>query len=593
VVAQPPAVARRDDAGGREALRRVLGPGAWWRRRGAWREVGPRVLSTWRRSLEFRTVALTVVLAGAGASLIATSISVSISANLYDQRRDQVQSESQRATILAQSIFDSATATEDADQVELDSLQNEAQSTILGSTSSPGGTSIAILRTPGQSTAQTVQDIASPDFPVGELTDELRDRVASDTGALSMQPVSLPRADGGSVPGIAVGSTLQVPTAGQYELYLVYDLGDAATTLALMQRTLALGSLALVVLIGVITYVVVRTVVRPVRVAAETSQAIAAGDLDQRIPEGGQDVVATLGRSFNGMADGMQRQISQLAELSRVQQRFVSDVSHELRTPLTTIRLAGDVLFDQRGSFTPATARTAELLHAQVDRFELLLADLLEISRFDAGAVELDVESTTVVALVEDGVAEFEPLAADAGSVVTIDARGGFLEAEVDPRRLRRILRNLLGNAVEHGEGRPIEVEVDSDAESVAVAVRDHGVGMRPGDVERVFDRFWRADPSRRRTIGGTGLGLAISLEDAVLHGGRLEVWSRLGEGSRFVVTLPRVAGAASTSSPLPVVPRDADGEASGHVSEPWAGALPDPITTRRAPRGHEEAPRA
>jgi len=579
-------------AGWRGSVVGALGPGAWWRRRGAWRDVGPHLLSAWRRSLEFRTVALTVVLAGVGASIIATSISVSISANLYDQRRDQVQSESQRATILAQSIFDSATATEDADQVELDSLQNEAQSTILGSTSSPGGTSIAILRTPGQSTAQTVQDIASPDFPGAELTPELRERVASDTGALSMQPVALPRADGGSVPGIVVGSTLQVPTAGQYELYLVYDLSDAATTLALMQRTLALGSLALVVLIGVITYVVARTVVRPVRVAAETSQAIAAGDLDQRIPEKGQDVVATLGRSFNGMADGMQRQISQLAELSRVQQRFVSDVSHELRTPLTTIRLAGDVLYDQRGSFTPSAARTAELLHTQVDRFELLLADLLEISRFDAGAVELDLESTTVVALVEDGVAEFEPLAAEAGSVVTIDARGGYLEAEVDPRRLRRILRNLLGNAIEHGEGRPIEVEVDSDAESVAVAVRDHGIGMRQRDVERVFDRFWRADPSRRRTIGGTGLGLAISLEDAVLHGGRLEVWSRLGEGSRFVVTLPRVAGAATTSSPLAVVPRDAD-DLADHGSEPWAGALPEATATPSAPDGHEEVRRA
>ncbi|ROP78192.1 two-component system sensor histidine kinase MtrB [Frigoribacterium sp. PhB107] len=579
-------------AGWRGSVVGALGPGAWWRRRAAWRDVGPHLLSAWRRSLEFRTVALTVVLAGVGASIIATSISVSISANLYDQRRDQVQSESQRATILAQSIFDSATATEDADQVELDSLQNEAQSTILGSTSSPGGTSIAILRTPGQSTAQTVQDIASPDFPGAELTPELRERVASDTGALSMQPVALPRADGGSVPGIVVGSTLQVPTAGQYELYLVYDLSDAATTLALMQRTLALGSLALVVLIGVITYVVARTVVRPVRVAAETSQAIAAGDLDQRIPEKGQDVIATLGRSFNGMADGMQRQISQLAELSRVQQRFVSDVSHELRTPLTTIRLAGDVLYDQRGSFTPSTARTAELLHTQVDRFELLLADLLEISRFDAGAVELDVESTTVATLVEDGVAEFEPLAAEAGSVVVIDARGGYLEAEVDPRRLRRILRNLLGNAIEHGEGGPIEVEVDSDAESVAVAVRDHGVGMRQGDVERVFDRFWRADPSRRRTIGGTGLGLAISLEDAVLHGGRLEVWSRLGEGSRFVVTLPRVAGAATTSSPLAVVPRDAD-DLAGHDSEPWAGAFPEATATRPAPDGDEEVRRA
>ena len=529
-----------------------------WATRRAWTDLTARVVDSWRASLEFRTVALTVVLAGVGASIIGTSISVSIGANLYDQRRDQVQSESLRATLLAQNIFDSATATEDADQVELDSLQNEAQSAILGSTSSPGGTSIAILRTPGQTTAQTLQNIASPDFPSSAVTAALRDSVASDTGALALQAVSLPQAGGGSVPGLAVGSTLQVPTAGQYELYLVYDLSDAQETLALMQRTLALGSVALVALIAVITYVVVRLVVEPVRVAAETSQKIAAGQLDQRIPEKGSDVVATLGRSFNGMADEMQKQISQLAELSRVQQRFVSDVSHELRTPLTTIRLAGDVLFDQRGSFGPSAARTTELLHTQVDRFELLLADLLEISRFDAGAVELDLESTRVVGLVDDVVAEFEPLAADVGSTVTIEARGGYLEAEVDPRRLRRVLRNLLGNAIEHGEGRPIVVEVDSDEEAVAVAVRDHGIGMRPDDVERVFDRFWRADPSRRRTIGGTGLGLAISLEDAVLHGGRLEVWSRLGEGSRFVVTLPRTAGAATSSSPLPLEPRDA-----------------------------------
>jgi two-component system sensor histidine kinase MtrB len=553
------------------ALRR-----AWAGRRG-WPS---RVAGFWRSSLEFRTVAITVVMAGLGASVIATTISVSIGANLYDQRRDQVQSESLRATLLAQSIFDSATATEDADQVELDSLQNEAQSAILASTSSPGGTSIAILRTPGQTTAQTIQAIASPDFPADQITAELRDQVAADTGTLALQPVAL-TGPGGDAPGLAVGSTLQVPTAGQYELYLVYDLSDAQATLSLMQRTLALGSLALVVLIGVVTYVVVRLVVGPVRVAAETSQKIAAGQLDQRIPEKGQDVVATLGRSFNGMADAMQRQISQLAELSRVQQRFVSDVSHELRTPLTTIRLAGDVLYDQRASFSPTAARTTELLHTQVDRFEVLLADLLEISRFDAGAVELDLESTRVVGLVDDVVAEFEPLAAEVGSAVAIEARGGYLEAEVDPRRLRRILRNLLGNAIEHGEGRPILVEVDSDEDAVAVAVRDHGVGMTPAEAERVFDRFWRADPSRRRTIGGTGLGLAISLEDAVLHGGRLELWSRPGQGSRFVVTLPRTAGAVTTSSPLGAAPDDASGpDDLGPTSgEPWTG-------TTEVPRG-------
>jgi two-component system sensor histidine kinase MtrB len=130
----------------------------------------------------------------------------------------------------------------------------------------------------------------------------------------------------------------------------------------------------------------------------------------------------------------------------------------------------------------------------------------------------------------------------------------------MDPRRVRRVVRNLLGNAIEHGEGRPIVITVDSDQQAVALGVRDYGMGMKPGDVDHVFDRFWRADPSRKRTIGGTGLGLAISLEDATAHGGHLEVWSMPGKGSCFRLTLPRTERGRITSSPLPLPPRDADG---------------------------------
>ncbi|HQJ35938.1 MAG TPA: HAMP domain-containing sensor histidine kinase, partial [Rhodoglobus sp.] len=244
-----------------------------------------------------------------------------------------------------------------------------------------------------------------------------------------------------------------------------------------------------------------------------------------------------------------------LAALSQVQQRFVSDVSHELRTPLTTIRLAGDVLYDQRESFPPATARTAELLHTQVERFELLLADLLEMSRYDAGAVDMETEPTNLVRLVEDAVHTVASLAESKGSELRVVAPGGYFEAEVDARRIRRIISNLLGNAIDHGEGRPIVIWIDSDKEAVAIAVRDYGVGMTAAAMERVFDRFWRADPSRQRTTGGTGLGLAISLEDAALHGGWLQVWSAPGEGSCFRLTLPRVRGAVLKSSPLELPP--------------------------------------
>ena len=159
--------------------------------------------------------------------------------------------------------------------------------------------------------------------------------------------------------------------------------------------------------------------------------------------------------------------------------------------------------------------------------------------------------------LVEDAVASVATLAESKGSQLRVVAPGGYFEAEVDSRRIRRILQNLLGNAIDHGEGRPIVIYVDSDKNAVAIAVRDYGVGMTPAAMARVFDRFWRADPSRQRVTGGTGLGLAISQEDAALHGGRLEVWSSEGEGSCFRLTLPRVRGAELAGSPLALPPDD------------------------------------
>jgi two-component system sensor histidine kinase MtrB len=295
----------------------------------------------------------------------------------------------------------------------------------------------------------------------------------------------------------------------------------------------------------------------PIAQAAETSATLAAGDLGVRLPVRGDDEFATLGRSFNAMADSIESQIKELAELSLVQQRFVSDVSHELRTPLTTIRLASDMLNDQRENFDPTTARAAELLHAQVQRFEVLLTDLLEISRYDAGSVQLENEPTSLAHLAEDVIASMQQLADQHGTDVRLVAPGGYSPVDMDPRRVRRIVRNLLGNAIEHGEGRPIVVSVDSDQNAVALGVRDFGLGMTADDSARVFDRFWRADPSRKRTIGGTGLGLSIALGDARLHGGTLAVWSEPGRGTNFVLTLPRHGQPVGAASPIPIDPGD------------------------------------
>jgi two-component system sensor histidine kinase MtrB len=269
----------------------------------------------------------------------------------------------------------------------------------------------------------------------------------------------------------------------------------------------------------------------------------------------GEDDLARLATSFNAMADSLQRQITQLEGLSQLQQRFTSDVSHELRTPLTTVQMAAEVLHESRGDFPPHVARSAELLHAELDRFEGLLTDLLEISRYDAGAAVLDWEPTDVGSLIGRVVGDLSSLAAVHDSELQVSGPQQPVIAEVDARRVQRILRNLVGNAIEHGAGRPIEVTWAANRLAVAVTVRDLGVGLSPAEAQHVFDRFWRADPSRVRTVGGSGLGLSISLEDARLHGGWLQVWGSPGLGAQFRLTLPLTAGAELTSSPLPLRP--------------------------------------
>jgi two-component system sensor histidine kinase MtrB len=240
-----------------------------------------------------------------------------------------------------------------------------------------------------------------------------------------------------------------------------------------------------------------------------------------------------------------------------MQQRFVSDVSHELRTPLTTVRMAAEVLYDARGDFDPINKRSAELLYHQVERFQSLLADLLEISRFDAGAAILDAEPTDIVQLISHVMEGVGPVAAEYGSEVTLHAPAGSIIVEMDDRRIDRILRNLVLNALEHGEGRPVNISVAANGTAVAVSVRDHGIGMSPAEAARVFDRFWRADPARARTTGGSGLGLSIAAEDTKLHNGSLQAWGKKGSGASFRLTLPLRQGEDIVKSPLQLEPAD------------------------------------
>jgi two-component system sensor histidine kinase MtrB len=282
---------------------------------------------------------------------------------------------------------------------------------------------------------------------------------------------------------------------------------------------------------------------------AEVARELQMGNFAQRLKVRGEDDIASLETSFNEMATDIEAQIRRLEEMSTLQQRFVSDVSHELRTPLTTVRMAADVLFKERKSLPSEAARSAELLATQLDRFEDLLVNLLEISKVDSGAATLELVDIDLYQIAEKVADSLQALAAR--SNVVLQVSGSPSPVSADLRRVERIVRNLVSNAIDHADEQPVEISVASDDEGVALLVRDHGPGLARDATERVFDRFWRGDPSRARSTGGTGLGLAIAREDARLHGGWLHATNAPDGGACFRLSLPKTPGSRLTRSAL------------------------------------------
>jgi two-component system, OmpR family, sensor histidine kinase MtrB len=392
---------------------------------------------------------------------------------------------------------------------------------------------------------------------IAKVDNEQRRMYGSEAGEQVQVTQTVLTYTNGQAPVSALAAGL--PVGRYYQIYIAFPFTSQQQTLVFVQQVLLGVGLALVALLAAIASLVTRWVVQPVRHAAQAALRLSAGHLEERLPVQGKDDLASLATSFNEMADSLQEKLGQLQELSSVQRTFVSDVSHELRTPLTTIRMAADLLFESRDELDPPTARSVELLQNQLERFESLLVDLLEISRFDAGAATLDAELVDVCDLVRRSADDAQQLSERRGGRIEFRLPAEGCLAEVDRRRVERILRNILVNAVEHGEGKDVVVTAAMDSDAVAVAVRDYGVGLAPGEEQLVFDRFWRADPARARTTGGTGLGLAISQEDARLHGGWLQAWGELGKGSVFRLTLPRVAREDLAGSPLPLEPDDVE----------------------------------
>lgn len=510
------------------------------------------VVRRWRESLQLRVVTATVLLGMLVVTLVGGYIYSEIAHQLEDQRIIASQYEARTLTQQAQRLFDNATPGQSVDA--LNTNASDIMRTVLTPPGSTPGRYVVMARSVDNRSAVALAYLQSGEIGLTAVRVELREAVAADptTQQTQITPVLL---DGEQVPAVMVGSAVLIPTAGYYDLYFIYPMTQELLVMGIISNAFVLGGAALILLVGAIAWIVARQVVTPVRRAAVVAERLASGQLNERMSSHGADDLARLGTSFNAMADSLQTQIRQLEELSQVQQRFVSDVSHELRTPLTTIRMASGMINDVRQGFDPVVARSAELLEGELDRFEALLADLLEISRFDAGAAVLDLEPVDLSAVTRRAMEMARPIAVRRGSPLTLHVPAEPAVAEFDERRVERILRNLIVNAIEHGEGNPVDVHVAKGPDAVSVVVADHGVGLRPGEASMVFNRFWRADPARARTTGGTGLGLSIALEDARLHNGWLQAWGEHGVGSRFRLTLPLTADHPIGTAPLPLEP--------------------------------------
>lgn len=505
-----------------------------------------RIETAWRRSLQLRIVSTTLALAFGMIVIVAFMLQSQMTEQLLQSKLTAAVDQVGR---LRTSVENQIAATDDAstEQSRLDAARNSLENRGIGGEHSvSAGTFDPILVVPGTAGRDQVSSPSGAQIPP-----ELQDMVEQGRIAYQYATVSFR----GEVTRALIIGTPTESRIPNLQLYLVYPLSAEGQTLSIMQGIILTAGLALVLLSAAIAWLVTRQVVLPVRQAASIAQRFSDGHLKERMNVRGEDDMARMAIAFNSMAESLSTQIHQLEEYGSLQKRFTSDVSHELRTPLTTVRMAADIIADDAEDFSPPTRRAVELLESELDRFESLLTDLLEVSRHDAGVAELDASDVDVHVPIEDAKDTVATLAEQAGVEIQSYLPEQPVVADIDPRRVERVVRNLLANAIDHCEGKPVELHMAADDDAVAIAVRDHGVGLKPGEESLVFNRFWRADPSRVRRSGGTGLGLAISLEDAKLHGGWLDAWGEPGNGACFRLTLPRRRGTELRHSPLPLPP--------------------------------------
>ena len=518
----------------------------------------------WVHSLQFRSVTSAGIMMLIAFIAVGTSLSNQIATSLFENKKNQALEESIKGFDNVQSVFDGSSEARTDSEIR----RNVTRALTLLDASGDTQRRWVLVPLYQKSNKGFIPEQSGDNaLDAATIPEGFKSTVRDSPGGVFWEKKDLSepeKSNGEPYPALIIGTSVSIPQNPDYGLFVVYDLSESSSTITYINVVLGTGFTVLLILVLSIVWFVTRLAVRPITLTAITAEKLAAGDLNRRVSVRGKHQAARLGISFNKMADSLQDQITQLERLSTLQQRFVSDVSHELRTPLSTVRLSSELLYDSRDTLNPVQSRSVELMHNQVDRFQALLSDLLEISRFDAGSAVLNIDAEDFMSVLNDVLVEVIPHLERTGTRLIVHSEQAHIDIDIDRVRIERVLRNLLFNAIEHGESKPVDIYIATNATNLGVAVRDHGIGLSEEEAAQVFNRFWRADTSRKRTLGGTGLGLSITAEDVRLHGGRIEAWGMKGKGACFTMNLPLVHGGELGPSPV-LITGEPEPEAYAH----------------------------
>ncbi len=487
-----------------------------------------RRLAPSRLDLRARVVLFTSLLVVASLLLLGTALHALLAKSLYTQQLEQAKGEVER-------------------------LRDQASATLAGSANASTTQVRQRLFDQLSSSAAAPKPGFAAVILVGPESTQLSDdRIALESIPPQLINAVFTRSEiaytyGDAPPGVDSKRTLVIgapirSSQGDYEAYFFYPTQFQEETLGLLTNFLMIVGVGLLAAVVIMTAISIGRVLKPIQRARDVAEAIASGNLTARLPEATtQDDFGRLAESFNRMTEALAQKIGELENVSSLQARFVSDVSHELRTPLATVRMAADYIHAARSGLPPDAQRAAVLLERELERFENLLEDLLEISRFDAGVIALDPVEVDLATLLDEVVDALDAIAHGRRVKVSlhVDRSQGPPLVAADPRRLDRVFSNLVKNAIEHTHDGHVKVEVARRGSEVVVSVEDEGEGIPAEDLPHIFERFYRADVHRARTLGGTGLGLAIALENVNLHKGSVTVTSEVANGSAFTVVLP------------------------------------------------------